>query len=107
MTAEEKRISEAKIKEILATEHYFAEDDLALILSLADFLHKPLLLEGPAGVGKTDLARCLAHGLGMELIRLQCYEGLDERHALYEWNYQKQLLFLESRPQGSWDSLEA
>ena len=94
MTAEEKRISEAKIKEILATEHYFAEDDLALILSLADFLHKPLLLEGPAGVGKTDLARCLAH-------------GLDERHALYEWNYQKQLLFLESRPQGSWDSLEA
>ena len=107
MTAEEKRISEAKIKEILATEHYFAEDDLALILSLADFLHKPVLLEGPAGVGKTDLARCLTHGLGMELIRLQCYEGLDERHALYEWNYQKQLLFLESRPQGSWDSLEA
>ena len=80
---------------------------LGLILSLADFLHKPLLLEGPAGVGKSDLARCLAHGLGMELIRLQCYEGLDERHALYEWKLSKAAFVLESRPQGSWDSLEA
>ena len=100
------RVTEGEIKEILAKEQYFAEDDLAMVVALADLLEKPLLLEGPAGVGKTDLARCLARGMDMELIRLQCYEGLDERHALYEWNYQKQLLYLESQRDGFWEKME-
>lgn len=87
----------ATIKRVLAAEHYLCDDHLALVVSLADYLCKPILLEGPAGVGKTELARALSRGLARPLIRLQCYEGLDEHHALYEWNYQKQLLFLQSR----------
>ncbi|MGI6685465.1 MAG: AAA family ATPase [Bacillota bacterium] len=84
-----------EIKEKLHQEAYLINDDLATVLSLATLLQKPLLLEGPAGVGKTELAKALARGFQMELIRLQCYEGLDEHHALYEWNYQKQLLYLQ------------
>ncbi|MBI2572106.1 MAG: MoxR family ATPase [Candidatus Schekmanbacteria bacterium] len=68
--------------------------DMALFLALA--LQKPILVEGPVGVGKTELAKAAAKLLGSRLIRLQCYEGLDESHALYEWNYQKQLLRLQS-----------
>ncbi len=91
------------LKKNLAENGYFCNDDLALILSLSELLKKPVLLEGPAGVGKTELARAYAGATGRELIRLQCYEGLDERHALYEWNYQKQLLYLESRAKSSWE----
>ena len=91
------------LKKKLAENGYFCNDDLALILSLSELLKKPVLLEGPAGVGKTELARAYAGATGRELIRLQCYEGLDERHALYEWNYQKQLLYLESRAKSSWE----
>ena len=91
-----------ELKEELKKQGYFCDDELALVLSLSETLQKPLLLEGPAGVGKTELAKAYAAATGRELIRLQCYEGLDERHALYEWNYQKQLLYLESQKQQSW-----
>jgi MoxR-like ATPase len=75
---------------------YVASDDLATGLALALELQKPLLLEGPAGVGKTEAAKVLAEALGTRLIRLQCYEGLDAGTALYEWNYQRQLLRIRS-----------
>ena len=88
------------IRNSLAAEQYFCDEALATVISLADYLHKPLLLEGPAGVGKTEVARVMAAAFGRPFIRLQCYEGLDERHALYEWNYQKQLLFLQSQKDG-------
>lgn len=98
-------ISIDKIKEKLAAQNYLCSNDLATIVSLASLLKKPILLEGPAGVGKTELAKALSSALDMELIRLQCYEGLDEHHALYEWNYQKQLLYLQSvaKDSGTWE----
>lgn len=100
-------LSVEEIKTRLAQENYLATDDLAIVVSLALFLKKPILLEGPAGVGKTELAKSLARGLDMELIRLQCYEGLDEHHALYEWNYQKQLLYLQSvAKNGDWEAVQ-
>jgi MoxR-like ATPase len=74
---------------------YLADDRLALVSWLALELERPLLVEGPAGVGKTDLARALAEGLSRELVRLQCYEGLDEAKALYEWDYAKQMLYTQ------------
>ncbi len=76
----------------LAGVGYIADPDLAAVLWLMDYLGRPLLLEGEAGVGKTEVAKALAALHGCELIRLQCYEGLDQNAALYEWNYQKQLL---------------
>lgn len=97
-----------EIKQKLFQEKYLCNDDLATIVSLASLLHKPMLLEGPAGVGKTELAKALAAGFQMDLIRLQCYEGLDEHHALYEWNYQKQLLYLQtmSKNMTNWGSVQ-
>jgi MoxR-like ATPase len=75
---------------------YLADDSTALISFLAQRLGKPILVEGPAGVGKTELAKALARATGRELVRLQCYEGLDEAKALYEWNYRKQLLQIQA-----------
>src|SRR5947209_20618385 len=74
---------------------YFAGDDAALSLYLALQLHRPLLVEGPAGVGKTELARSAAVSLSRSLVRLQCYEGLDEAKAIYEWDYGKQMLWVQ------------
>jgi MoxR-like ATPase len=85
------------ISDRLATAGYVADRDLAAALWLMDFLKRPLLLEGEAGVGKTEVAKALAAVHGAELIRLQCYEGLDQNAALYEWNYQRQLLAIKTR----------
>src|SRR2546426_8231157 len=76
--------------------HYITTPKVETAVYLALVLEKPLLIEGPAGVGKTEVAKVLAEMLHTELIRLQCYEGLDEAHALYEWNYQKQLLRIQA-----------
>jgi MoxR-like ATPase len=76
---------------------YIADAELATALTLMDMLSRPLLIEGEAGVGKTEVARALADVHGTNLIRLQCYEGLDQAAALYEWNYQRQLLAIEAR----------
>ncbi len=76
----------------LASERYFADREIATTLFLAARLQKPVFLEGEAGTGKTEIAKALASMLGTRLIRLQCYEGLDATHALYEWNYARQLL---------------
>lgn len=79
----------------LAEQDYLIDDDLAVVVHLATLLDRPLLLEGPAGVGKTELAKALSAASGRELIRLQCYEGLDESRALYEWDYARQLLHVQ------------
>ena len=85
---------------------YLADDRIAQVAFLADRLEKPILAEGPAGVGKTALALALAAATGRRLVRLQCYEGLDEAKALYEWNYHKQLLRLQSDEGKSWNEIE-
>jgi MoxR-like ATPase len=85
------------IAEHLATVGYIADRDIATALWLMEFLKRPLLLEGEAGVGKTEVAKALAAIHHTELIRLQCYEGLDQNAALYEWNYQRQLLAIKAR----------
>jgi MoxR-like ATPase len=82
------------VEQMLAAQKYVADRDLAVSIYLALTLHKPLFLEGEAGVGKTEVAKVLAAGLHRRLIRLQCYEGLDVSHALYEWNYAKQILHI-------------
>ena len=83
------------MQQLLAEHDYIADREIAMSLHLARTLHKPLLVEGPAGVGKTEIAKVLARALKTEMIRLQCYEGLDAHSALYEWNYQRQLLHLK------------
>jgi MoxR-like ATPase len=83
------------LKVALSEQKYIASDEICTIVYLAQKLGKPLLTEGPAGVGKTELAKAIAGALGRELIRLQCYEGLDESKALYEWEYSKQLLYTQ------------
>ena len=83
------------VKTELGKQNYIASDEIATIVYLAQKLGKPLLAEGPAGVGKTELAKAIASATGRQLIRLQCYEGLDESKALYEWEYSKQLLYTQ------------
>jgi len=86
----------AAVAAALRDARYLADDSTALIAFLAQRLGKPILVEGPAGVGKTELAKALSRATGRELVRLQCYEGLDEAKALYEWNYRKQLLQIQA-----------
>src|ERR1700757_3151813 len=86
-----------EISDRLAAVGYVADRDIATALWLMDYLKRPLLLEGEAGVGKTEVAKALAALHETELIRLQCYEGLDQNTALYEWNYQRQLLAIKAR----------
>ena len=83
------------ISRMLHEQGYIADDTVAMSVFLSLQLNKPLLIEGPAGVGKTEIAKVMAKALETDLIRLQCYEGLDANHALYEWNYQRQLLHLK------------
>lgn len=84
-----------EIRRRMEEESYIADDTLAVTLLIALKLGRPLLIEGAAGVGKTEVAKVAAKALGRELVRMQCYEGLDESKALYEWNYQKQLLAIQ------------
>ena len=86
---------------------YLADEHISNVAFLAERLGKPLLVEGPAGSGKTELAKSLAAALERRLIRLQCYEGLDESKALYEWNYKKQLLRIQADRGAEWESLES
>jgi MoxR-like ATPase len=88
--------STADVRDSLTAVRYLTDDATATTVYLAAVLQKPLLVEGPAGVGKTQLAKAVAEASGSELIRLQCYEGLDESRALYEWNYRKQLLRIQA-----------
>jgi MoxR-like ATPase len=94
------------ISERLAAVGYIADRDIATALWMMEFLKRPLLLEGEAGVGKTEVAKALAAVHGAELIRLQCYEGLDQNAALYEWNYQRQLLAIKTREGDDADTIE-
>src|SRR5688500_11245998 len=85
------------VREGLQGVDYLADEGIAGVVYLADRLGKPVLVEGPAGTGKTELAKSVARMTGSRLIRLQCYEGLDESKALYEWNYKKQLLRIQAQ----------
>ena len=93
----------AEIRERFAQRGYLIDEDFATSIELMLALEKPLLVEGPAGVGKTESAKVLAEMLGYEAHRLQCYEGLDVANALYEWNYPKQLLHIRLPTTGSFD----
>jgi MoxR-like ATPase len=96
--------SPASVADELARVRYLTDPATATTVFVAASLEKPLLIEGPAGVGKTQLAKAVAEATGAQLIRLQCYEGLDEARALYEWNYRKQLLRIQSdQGDASWE----
>jgi len=88
-----------KISKLLLDQGYISDDSIAMSIHLSMILQKPLLIEGPAGVGKTEIAKVMAKALDTNLIRLQCYEGLDANQAIYEWNYQRQLLYLKMQEQ--------
>jgi MoxR-like ATPase len=109
--------SPAAVRDQLGQVGYLSDDAIAGVVYLADRLGKPVLVEGPAGTGKTQLAKSVAEAIGARLIRLQCYEGLDESKALYEWNYKKQLLRIQAArgtgpeggggdARGSWSEIE-
>src|ERR1700757_1624703 len=95
-----------EIAKALAASGYIADNELATAISLMQLLKRPLLLEGEAGVGKTEVAKALAAAHATELIRLQCYEGLDQSSALYEWNYQRQLLAIQAHRGEDADAIE-
>jgi MoxR-like ATPase len=96
-----------EVLQSLAGSGYIADEGIAGVVFLADRLQKPVLVEGPAGTGKTQLAKSVAEITGSRLIRLQCYEGIDESKALYEWNYRKQLLRIQAEQSSpSWEQLE-
>src|SRR5881296_3386623 len=96
-----------EVREGLHNVKYLADEGIAGVAFLADRLGKPVLVEGPAGTGKTQLAKSVAEMTGSRLIRLQCYEGLDESKALYEWNYKKQLLRIQADSgQRDWHKVE-
>ncbi|HAS10820.1 MAG TPA: ATPase [Acidimicrobiaceae bacterium] len=109
--AEPRFDSVPEVREGLKKVDYLSDEGIAGIVYLADRLQKPILVEGPAGTGKTQLAKSVADMMGARLIRLQCYEGLDESKALYEWNYKKQLLRIQAAGKGDdtgsdeWDEL--
>ena len=84
-----------RLQQLLEEQDYIADRSIVMSVYLAMTLRKPLLIEGPAGVGKTEIAKVMARALDTDLIRLQCYEGLDANMASYEWNYQRQLLHLK------------
>src|SRR2546430_14077482 len=98
------------VREGLRRVDYLADEGIAGVVYLADRLQKPVLIEGPAGTGKTQLAKSVAESTGARLIRLQCYEGLDESKALYEWNYKKQLLRIQvernEEDRATWSEIE-
>ena len=98
--------SVAEVKDALAKVGYLADEPAALVSYLAQELGKPVLVEGPAGVGKTELAKALSRATGRELVRLQCYEGLDEAKAMYEWNYRKQLLRIQAGGEAGWGDVQ-
>jgi MoxR-like ATPase len=101
--------SVADVTERLAAVDYLADANIAGVIYLADRLEKPVLIEGPAGVGKTELAKAVASITDSRLIRLQCYEGLDEGKAIYEWNYKKQLLRIQAdrEHERDWETVES
>jgi MoxR-like ATPase len=103
VSATQQPASVAEVREGLARVGYLADESAALVSYLAQHLGKPILVEGPAGVGKTELAKAISRDSGRRLVRLQCYEGLDESKALYEWNYRKQLLRIQAEAEGSWE----
>src|SRR5438093_11914988 len=89
-----------EVERALESESYLADRGLATAIFLALQMHRPLLLEGEAGVGKTEVGKTLARLLGADLIRLQCYEGIDASQALYEWDYARQLLYARTLQEG-------
>jgi MoxR-like ATPase len=101
--------SVADVSDRLRAVDYLADSSISGVVYLADRLEKPVLIEGPAGVGKTELAKAVAQASGARLIRLQCYEGLDESKALYEWNYKKQLLRIQAdrEHERDWETVES
>ena len=105
----ERFASVPEVDERLREVDYLSNPRISSVVFLADRLEKPVLVEGPAGVGKTELAKALAASTGSRLIRLQCYEGLDESKALYEWNYKKQLLRIQAdrEHEESWSDIES